>query len=198
MPEEPNKNEGLLRDCGGRHPRDPLVKKIVALLVPRGDQKIYERARSLLAGSWGEPERVSARMPFVWTNYYEDIAPELDRIFFSYPGLYPMSKLPDWKIESCRLERKTGDSRRVNLDPGTIDGARLLLASTKGQAHRVYLRDGIFCEVTLCRRKGRWENFFYTFPDFKSGVYDGWLELVREDWKRESRGAQPCAPDGGN
>ncbi len=198
MSEEPNKNEGLLRDCGGRHPRDPLVKKIVALLVPRGDPKIYERARLLLAGSWGEPERVSARMPFVWTNYYEDISPELDRIFFSYPGLYPMSKLPDWKIESCRLERKTGERRRVNLDPGTIDGARLLLASTKGQAHRVYLRDGIFCEVTLCRRKGRWENFFYTFPDFKSGLYDSWLELVREDWKRESRGAQPCYPRRGD
>ena len=82
------------------------------------------------------------------------------------------------------------------FDPGTIDGARLLLASTKGQAHRVYLRDGIFCEVTLCRRKGRWENFFYTFPDFKSGAYDKWLELVREDWKREVRCA-PAAASGG-
>ncbi|MCF0247998.1 MAG: DUF4416 family protein, partial [Synergistes sp.] len=105
--------------------------------------------------------------------------------FFSYPGLWPISDLADWKREACLLEKETGPTRRVNLDPGTIDGARLLLASTKGQAHRVYLRDGIFCEVTLCRRKGHWEHFFYTFPDFKSGAYDKWLELVREDWKRE-------------
>ena len=157
----------------GRHPRDPLVKKILALLVPRGETAVYEDTCGLLENIWGRPERVSERIPFVWTNYYEEIA-----------------ALPDWKIASCRIERETGASRRVNLDPGTIDGARLLLASTKGQAHRVYLRDGIFCEVTLCRRKGRWENFFYTFPDFKSGAYDKWLELVREDWKREVR----CAP----
>ncbi|MCC8184521.1 DUF4416 family protein [Cloacibacillus porcorum] len=179
----------------GRHPRDPLVKKIVALLVPRGDTAVYEHARGLLEKIWGRPERVSERIPFVWTNYYEDIAPELDRIFFSYQGLWPMSALPDWKTASCRIEKETGESRRVNLDPGTIDGARLLLASTKGQAHRVYLRDGIFCEVTLCRRKGRWESFFYTFPDFKSGAYDRWLELVREDWKREVRTVPPHVLD---
>jgi hypothetical protein len=168
-----------------RHPRDPFVKKIVALLVPRGNMGIYEAACKLLFEAWGEPERISPFIPFTWTNYYEDIAPELDRCFFSYPGLFNMSDLPDWKILTCDLEKATGAARRVNLDPGTIDGARLLLASTKGQAHRIYLRDGIFAEVTLCRRKGRWESFFYTFPDFKSGAYFEWLETVREDWKRE-------------
>lgn len=181
----------MLNDCEGRHPRDPLVKKILALLVPRGEQRIYENACRILEEHWGKPERVSERFPFVWTNYYEDIAHELDRVFFSYPGLYPMSKLPDWKIETCGIEKMTGDTRRVNLDPGTVDGARLLLASTKGQAHRVYLRGGIFCEVTLCRRKGHWESFFYTFPDFKSGRYDSWLETVREDWKKEAAEAAP-------
>lgn len=179
MPEEKN--------SGRRHPREPLVKKIAALLVPRGSCEIYRKCRELLTESWGEPERESAPMPFVWTNYYEDISPELDRIFLSYPGLHPVSELADWKLESCRIEKLTGESRRVNIDPGAIDGARLLLASTKGQAQRVYLRGGIFCEVTLCRRKGRWESFFYTFPDFRSGAYDKWLELVREDWKREAK-----------
>lgn len=174
----------ILFDCEQRHPRDPLVKKIVALLVPRGDKEIFDDTCRLLAKEWGEPEEISPFYPFVWTNYYEDIAPLLDRCFFSYPGLYPMSKLPDWKLQSCKIEKLTGATRRVNLDPGTIDGARLLLASTKGQAHRIYLRDGIFAEVTLCRRKGRWQDFFYTFPDFSSGVYDKWLEEVREDWKR--------------
>ena len=183
MSETPN--NALLHECDGRHPRDPLVKKIAALLVPRDGAEVYDNMRSLLEKIWGEPERVSERIPFGWTDYYEKIAPELDRIFFSYPGLYPMSKLPKWKLESCAVEKMTGESRRVNIDPGCVDGARLLLASTKGQAHRVYLREGIFCEVTLCRRKGRWERFFYTFPDFASGVYDEWLEAVRKDWKKE-------------
>ncbi|MDO5562604.1 MAG: DUF4416 family protein [Synergistaceae bacterium] len=175
----------LLHDCEARHPRDPLVKKVLAILVPRNDRPMFDMAKELLREAWGEPERVSPLIPFTWTNYYVDIAPELDRCFFSYPGLYPMSKLPEWKILTCDLEKKTGDTRRVNLDPGTLDGARLLLASTKGQAHRIYIKDGIFEEVTLCRRNGKWQSFFYTFPDFKSGVYDAWLETVREDWKRE-------------
>lgn len=154
-------------------------------MVPRGNREIFETACRLMYDAWGSPERVSPFIPFTWTNYYEDIAPDLDRCFFSYPGLFKMSDLPDWKMLTCRIERETGTSRRVNIDPGTIDGARLVLASTKGQAHRIYLRDGIFAEVTLCRRKGKWESFFYTFPDFKSGAYFEWLEKVREDWKRE-------------
>jgi len=173
-----------IKICKDEHPRNPLVKRILALLVPRGDKKIFESVSDMLEELWGKPERISRFYPFVWTNYYEDISHELDRCFFSYPGLYPFSKLPDWKNATCALEKRTGESRKVNLDPGTIDGARLVLASTKGQAHRIYLHDGIFAEVTLCRRKGRWENFFYTFPDFKSGVYDVWLESVREDWKK--------------
>lgn len=175
----------LFQECDQKHTREPLVKKILALLIPRGDEAVFLNVKSLLDKLWGEPERISQFIPFTWTNYYVNISPQLDRCFFSYPGLAPFSELPDWKIKTCALELLTGESRRVNLDPGTIDGARLVLASTKGQAHRIYLREGIFAEVTLCRRKGKWENFYYTFSDFKSGAYDKWLESVREDWKRE-------------
>lgn len=175
---------GILHGCEGINPRDPLVKKVLGLLVPRGDAEMFERTKAMLAEVWGEPESVSEFFPFQWTGYYKEIAPELDKCFFSYPGLYPASKLPDWKLQSCAIERATGETRRVNLDPGALDGARLVLASTKGQAHRIYLREGIFAEVTLCRRKGKWESFFYTFPDFKSGIYDKWLESVRENWKK--------------
>lgn len=164
---------------------EPLVKKILALLVPHDDDEIFEKTKKLVASEWGEPERISNKIPFTWTNYYTNISPKLDRCFFSYPGLFRFSELPSWKNMTCRIEAQTGVSRRVNLDPGTIDGARLVLASTKGHAHRIYLKENIFAEVTLCRRKGHWESFFYTFPDFQSGIYDNWLESVREDWKKE-------------
>ncbi len=178
-------NDSIIHSGEGRHPRDPLVKKILALLIPRDNEQIYKNICDILELEWGKPERISTLIPFTRTNYYNDIAPQLDRLFFSYPGLYPLSELPKWKLKSCQMENMTGKSRRVNLDPGTLDGARLILASTKGQAHRIYLNNGIFAEVTLCKRKGRWESFFYTFPDFKSGEYDEWLELVRGDWKKE-------------
>ena len=83
--------------------------------------------------------------------------------------------------------RKSG--RRVNIDPGYLDGARLVLASTKDNAHRIYLGEGIFAEVTLCRRKNTWVGFPYTFPDFRSGVYDAFLDDVRIDWLHDMRNA---------
>jgi len=185
MSKEPCEQSAAEYSGRGRNPKEPLVKKILAMLVPRKDSAMFEKVKSMLSAAWGQPERISGLIPFNWTDYYADISDELDRCFLSYPGLYPVSQLSEWKLEAGRLESATGKSRRVNLDPGAIDGARLLLASTKDHAHRIYLRDGIFAEVTLCRRKGKWTSFFYTFPDFKSGVYDEWLELVRKDWKRE-------------
>ena len=90
-------------------------------------------------------------------------------------------------MEAMALETAKGAVRRINIDPGYVDGARLVLASSKNNAHRVYLRDGIFAEVTLCRRKGKWASFFYTFPDFTSGQYNNFLDSVRLDWKKEMR-----------
>ena len=54
-------NSGVaLHNCEGRHPRDPLVKKIAALLVPRGDEETLRSTLAMLAGKWGEPQRVGA------------------------------------------------------------------------------------------------------------------------------------------
>ena len=40
-------------------------------------------------------------------------------------------------------------SRPLNLDPGYVAERKLVLASVKDHAHRIYLRDGIYAEVTL-------------------------------------------------
>ena len=86
--------------------------------MPRGDEETLRSTLAMLAGKWGEPQRVGARVPFVWTNYYEEIAPELDRVFVSYPGLYKMSDLPGWKLESCAMERESGGGAgRPGLPP---------------------------------------------------------------------------------
>ena len=166
--------------------RVPLVKRITGLLFPKGEEALKAFAVKRMTEPWGPPELESGDYPFTWTDYYKDIAPELVRSFFSFAGLQEASGLADWKKDAVAIESQTGAARRINIDPGYIAGARLVLASTKDNAHRIYLRDGIFAEVTLCRRKGGWHSFFYTFPDFKSGDYDGFLDEVREKWKRES------------
>lgn len=81
--------------------------------------------------------------------------------------------------------------RPVNIDPGYINESRLILASTKDFSHRIYLRDGIYAEVTLKYRRGRYESFPWTFPDYQSPEYQNFFletrRLYVKKLKKEER-----------
>jgi hypothetical protein len=52
-----------------------------------------------------------------------------------------------------------------------VDLAKLVLASTKDHGHRVYLGQGIYAEVTLQYRGGRFQPWPWTYPDYASEEY---------------------------
>ena len=162
---------------------EPRVKLIVGVLYPTDEWFAWTLEE--LKPLWGEPELLSDAVPFTTTDYYRDIAPHLFRRFACFPGLLGAGDLVGWKRESGVVETKSRTPRAVNIDPGYVDGARLILASTKDHAHRVYLSDGIYAEVTMRYRFGRWVSFDYTFPDFASGVYDKFLTAARRCWLEE-------------
>ncbi len=178
--------------------RTVAVKRVVGLLYPRGEPEWRRWTTDRLRDAFGPIERESASFDWIYTDYYRSISPDLARCFFSFEGLCHPYGLPDWKKWTVALEAESGvqgpakdeGNRRVNVDPGYLDGARLVLASTKDNAQRVYLRDDIYAEVTMCRRRTGWEKFFYTFPDFASGVYDTFFDAVRADWRRDVRAAK--------
>ena len=85
------------------------------------------------------------------------------------------------------LRLNTPYPRPVNLDPGIIEPSKLVLASTKNFAHRIYIGDHMYAEVTMTYNRGKWESFPFTFPDFKSGRYNGFLSNVRECVVRQQR-----------
>lgn len=164
----------------------PIAKKITGLLYPSNDKDLYEWVKRKLTENFGDIEIESEHFPFSWTDYYAGISPKLNRCFFCFSGLHHVSQLPDWKNFAIEIERMSGNSSRaVNVDPGYIDGARLVLASTKDHAHRVYLRDRIFAEVTLSRKQKKWVHYSYTFPDFRSPQYHPFLSEVSEKWKKD-------------
>ena len=162
----------------------PKVKRITGILFPDNERFAWSIER--LTEIWGKPELVSSPVPFDKTDYYHDIAPALSRVFVCFPDMVNPEGLADWKHQAIALEAQSRQPvRAVNIDPGYVDGARLVLASTKDHAHRIYLRDGIFAEVTMRYRFGKWQSFDYTFPDFASGVYDEFLSGVRRLWLNE-------------
>ena len=125
--------------------------------------------------------------PFDLTGYYaQQAGPEILRQFVAFADLVDPGRLAAVKHITNRLERELAQElgrpwpRPVNFDPGLIEPSKLVLASTKNFAHRVYIGDTMYAEVTMIYVRGRWESFPFTFPDFKSGRYDGFLSAVRQ------------------
>jgi hypothetical protein len=98
------------------------------------------------------------------------------RHFVAFERLIDPGCLADIKVATVALEarylRRAASGavagRGVNLDPGIITPANLVLATTKNFAHRIYLSQGIYAEVTLLFRKQATVALEWTYPDFRS------------------------------
>jgi hypothetical protein len=69
------------------------------------------------------------------------------------------------------------------LDPGYVTLAKMVLATTKDFAHRLYLGDGIYAESTLRFRKKQFEPWEWTYPDYRTDEYREFFGRVRECYK---------------
>jgi hypothetical protein len=74
--------------------------------------------------------------------------------------------------------------RTVNIDPGYIDMAKLVLFSTKDYTHRLYLNKGIFAEVTLYYKDDTFNPWPWTYPDYKSSEYIAIFNHIRGLYKK--------------
>ena len=136
-------------------------------------------------GLAGEP------FPFDQTAYYEPaMGPDLRKQLLAFRDLVPPDCLPEAKRRTNALERQLADAgaypeaRPLNLDPGVLVLGKFLLATTKDQAHRVYLRDGIFAEVTLRYHAGAFEPWPWTYADYRLPVVREFLLEARESYRR--------------
>src|SRR5438105_2673525 len=101
---------------------------------------------------------------FHHTRYYEpEMGTGLRKRLVVFERMPEPDCLPDVKMHTIRLEEELAgtlrfpENRPLNLDPGLLQLGKFLLASTKDQAHRIYLRDGIFAEITLRFHDGHFE-----------------------------------------
>ncbi len=171
------------------------VKLICGILAC--DAAALETARQRLEGELGAADCVSEVWPFDMTSYYQQQAgPEILRQFVAFEELVDPGRLAAIKHTTNRLERELAAEmerpwpRPVNVDPGLIEPSKLVLASTKNFAHRVYIGDRMYAEVTLIYVRGQWQSFPFTFPDFKSGRYDAFLTAVRNRLTEQQKQAK--------
>lgn len=86
--------------------------------------------------------------------------PSWRAVFFLFSGLWPWGNFRGrW-----RLCLKWLLDRRVNIDPGYVDGARLVLAFQRTTI--VFILDGIFAEVDAVGRFERGKFYFFIIPSY--------------------------------
>jgi hypothetical protein len=146
---------------------------------------------------FGPAALVSPRFEFVETNYYEaTMGPGIRKCFWVFerlmdPGTLVELKLlsNQWEADYARLYRHA-EPRPLNLDPGYITLAKLVLASTKDHAHRIYLSRGIYAETTLFYKHRQWQSHEWTFPDYRRDDYQQFFSECRDYLHNRIRGTQ--------
>jgi hypothetical protein len=114
----------------------------------------------------------------------------LKKVIWGFEQLIDPARLVDRKLQANAWERQyrdeagTSESRPLNLDPGYLTLAKLVLASTKDRDHRLHLQHGVFAENTLFFREGAWCARPWTYPDYRRSDYHQFLMLCR-DYLRE-------------
>jgi hypothetical protein len=168
----------------------PPVKLIMGLLVAR--EAAVDAIQRQLEALYGRIDLASELSAFVATRYYErEMGPDLQRLFWSFETLIAADALADIKRQTNVTERAfaldTGQGWRrcVNLDPGYVDQAKLVLATTKDRQHRLYLRQGIYAEVTLRFTGGRFVPWEWTYPDYRTAAYLTFFEAVRQRYRQQ-------------
>jgi hypothetical protein len=175
------------------HPHPPVLL-VVAVFSRHAAARDWARLR--LAQEFGPVGLASTPYDFNQTRYYEPtMGAGLQKHFLVFENLIDAAALPDVKLRTNGMEREltaTGlhpEPRPLNLDPGVLMLGKFLLATTKDQAHRVYLRDGIFAEVTLRFEAGAFAPWPWTYADYRQDEVRGFLGQAREYYRTRLREA---------
>lgn len=149
-------------------------------------------ARQRLESHHGPVALASEPFVFDQTSYYEPtMGRDLHKILLAFRDRIDPGRLPEIKLATNAIEqelaqqRKYPEPRPINLDPGYLVAGKFLLATTKDQAHRVYLRDGIFAEVTLHFQAGSFRPWPWTYADYRLEHLIDFLNAARR-WYRSA------------
>jgi hypothetical protein len=171
-------------------PRTPVPTLLIVAVFSRHEDA-FVWAQSRLEALFGPAGLASEPYLFDQTTYYEaSMGRGLRKRFLAFEQLVLPDRLADIKRQTNALEHELADTGRypearpLNLDPGLLVLGKFSLATTKDQAHRVYLRDGIFAEVTLRYHAGAFEPWTWTYADYRLPCVHAFLQQAREYYRQ--------------
>jgi hypothetical protein len=167
-------------------PTQPSPVLLIVAAISRHPEAL-EWSLARLESHSGPIALSSPAFDFTETDYYlATMGANLKKQFFACEQLIDPAKLVELKLQTNRWEEEFAaqsrfpETRPLNLDPGYITLAKLVLASTKDHSHRLYLGRGIYGEITLSFRGGRWQETQFTYPDYRRADFHEFFIACRE------------------
>lgn len=144
------------------------VLLFIGVLTTKG---FPESLRASLEEKFGAIDVISQSIPFSFTDYYvPEMGEGIERFFISFRELVSPDSLREAKLFTNRLEKEWEEDgkRKINLDPGTLSAASVILATTKNRSHRIAIGSRLFAEVTLIYQNRGFMSFPWTYSDYRS------------------------------
>ena len=161
---------------------DP-IKIIVGLIT--NNKNIFSATTSILSKKFGPIDIESEILPFNHTDYYEqEMGQSLVRKFLSFRKLVKPDGVEKIKLLTNNIERRfcRSGKRSINIDPGYLTQNKLVLLTTKNYSHRLYIKNGIFAEVTLYFKNSEFQSWPWSYPDYKTDDYKNFFKRVRNTY----------------
>lgn len=173
----------------GKAKESEPAKLFMSLIA--SEEGILQQGVQDLCLKFGEVDFMSEKFSFNFTDYYaKEMGPHLFRRFITFERLIPMPSLPDIKKATNHLEEKYSTAlgnRRLNIDPGYLCSAHIILATTKGYSHRPYLKGGIYADLTLIYRNKSFQPLEWTYPDYQQEEIIELFNQVRKKYMEKLR-----------
>lgn len=173
-------------------PSEPEAVRLFASLFSPQAELIPDTIRELET-CFGPAEWVSGEMLFDRTRYYErEMGWPLSRRFVSFRTLIRPDEIVEVKVRTNAVEKRhLREGRRgINIDPGYVSLERVVLATGKNYTHRIYLRRGIYADLTLLFRRGTFEALKWTYPDYGAPEMILLFNDLRRRYKEQLRGLE--------
>jgi hypothetical protein len=171
-----------------REIRPPLsVKLFIGMLSP--EPALFGACADLVCKEYGPIDYQSDVLPWTHSDFYnEEMGPGILRKFIFFERVIDPGDLAGIKIKTVGIENslavQAGNRarRRINLDPGYVTEAKVVLATTKDYSHRLYIGKGIYAEVTLRygNKDRSFTSFDHTYLDYGSERYITMFNTARD------------------
>jgi hypothetical protein len=152
--------------------RQPIPVLLITAISSNDEEAIGWGAEQIEA-KWGPIWLKTPVFDFDHTSFYNaTMGDGIKKQLIAFESPIDPARLACIKNESNEIERQYEGLRQyeverpINIDPGYVTEAKLVLATIKDRDHRVYLSDGIYAEVTLSYYGKQWNPSRWTYPDY--------------------------------